>query len=67
MYVWRAVKRRDLDRIIRERKPGKPDPVALRADLNEYLHHYAGKGPHRSQEEIEDLVSSVMEEHRKDL
>jgi hypothetical protein len=41
---------------------GKPDRAALRADLQEYLRRYAGKGPHRAQEEIEDLVSAAMNE-----
>jgi hypothetical protein len=57
-----AVKHFDIDRMIRERSPDKPDRATLRADLDEYLRRYAGKGPHRTQEEIEDLVSSVMDE-----
>ena len=62
-----AVKRIDIDRVIRERMRGKPDRAALRADLDEYLRRYAGKGPHRTQEEIEDLVSDAMDERRRDV
>jgi hypothetical protein len=61
-----AVKHLDIGRIIRERARDKPDRATLRADLDEYLRRYAGKGPHRTQEEIEDLVSSVMDEREDD-
>ena len=66
MYVGAAVKRIDIDRIIRERMRGKPNRAALQAELMEFLRRYAGKGPHRSQEEIEDLVSAVMDERKRD-
>jgi hypothetical protein len=54
--------REGIDRVIRERMHGKPDRATLRADLREYLRRYAGKGPYRAQEEIEDLVTAVMDE-----
>ena len=54
--------REGIDRVIRERMHGKPDRATLRADLQEYLRRYAGKGPYRAQEEIEDLVSAAMDE-----
>jgi Arc/MetJ-type ribon-helix-helix transcriptional regulator len=54
--------REGIDRVIRERMHGKPDRATLRADLEEYLRRYAGKGPYRAQEEIEDLVTAVMDE-----
>jgi hypothetical protein len=54
--------RQGIDRVIRERMRGKPDRAALRAALSEFLRRYAGKGPHRSQEEIEDLVSTAMDD-----
>jgi Arc/MetJ-type ribon-helix-helix transcriptional regulator len=54
--------REGIDRVIRERMRGKPDRAALRADLEEYLRRNVGKGPHRAQEEIEDLVTAVMDE-----
>ena len=57
-----VVEHLNIDRIIRERAHDKPDRAALRADLAEYLRRYAGRGPHRTQEEIEDLVSDVMDE-----
>jgi hypothetical protein len=57
----------DIDRIIRERMHGKPERTALQADLDEYLRRFAGKGPHRAQEEIEDLVSDAMDERRRDV
>ena len=61
-----AVKRIDIDRVIRDRMHCKPDRAALRADLDEYLRRYASRGPHRTQEEIEDLVSDAMDERRRD-
>jgi Arc/MetJ-type ribon-helix-helix transcriptional regulator len=54
--------REGIDRVIRERMRAEPDRAALRADLHEFLRRYAGKGPHRAQEEIEDLVSAAMDE-----
>ncbi len=66
MYVCDPVEHLDVDRFIRERAPDKPDRATLRADLDEYLRRYAGKGPHRTQDQIEDLVSSVMDERGDD-
>jgi Arc/MetJ-type ribon-helix-helix transcriptional regulator len=54
--------REGIDRVIRERMHGKPDRATLRADLQEFLRRYAGKGPKRAPEEIEDLVTAVMDE-----
>jgi hypothetical protein len=53
-----------LERMIRKRMGRKPDGVTPRADLTEFLRRNAGKGPHRTQEEIEDLVSAAMDERR---
>ncbi len=36
--------REGIDRVIRERMHGKPDRATLRADLQEFLRRYAGKG-----------------------
>ena len=54
-----------IDRMIRERMRRKPDRATLRADLDEFLRRYAGTGPHRTEEEIEDLVSLAMDERRE--
>lgn len=51
--------REGIDRVIRERMNGKPDRAALRADLHAYLEKYAGKGPKRTFEENEQLISEV--------
>ena len=54
--------RNGIDRVIRERMRGKPDRAALARGLSEFLGRYAGKGPHRTQEEIEELVTVAMDE-----
>ncbi|HYW53686.1 MAG TPA: hypothetical protein VE826_06945 [Dongiaceae bacterium] len=59
------VVRMGIDRMIRERMRRKPDRATLRADLDEFLRRYAGTGPHRTEEEIEDLVSLAMDERRE--
>jgi transposase len=54
--------REGIDRVIRERVRGTPDRATLRADLQEFLRRFTGTGPKRAQEEIEDLVTTVMDE-----
>ena len=54
--------REGIDRVIRERMHGKPDRATLRADLQEFLRRFTGTGPKRAPEEIEDLVTTVMDE-----
>ncbi len=55
--------REGIDRVIRERMNGQPDRAALRADLRAYLEKYAGKGPKRTAEEDEGLISEVNGRH----
>ena len=55
--------RRGIDRVIRERmENGKPDRATLRAGVEEFRRRYIGTGPFLSEEEIEELVSTAMDE-----
>jgi len=54
--------REGIDCVIRDRMSGSRNERAqLKADLQAYLKKYAGKGPERTAEGIEDLVAEARE------
>jgi Arc/MetJ-type ribon-helix-helix transcriptional regulator len=60
--------REGIDRVISERMNRQPGERAeLRAKVEAFFLQYAGSGPERSDEEIEDLVSEASEIQRRVL